>query len=323
MRKKNRILSILLVLVMLFSSAAMSAFAVTGDEGQGLQTPANFKALPGHQSVLLKWDKVANATKYIITRDDGIKYETAETQYYDEDVKKTEKENDVVYSYTVQAVNGTEQSAPTAASEKVGRVRTAYYKCTFRAGVKLKSHDKAKKAHKFKKGDIVYAEGYGTGAYKFRYNGRPYEAKWFRMKKVKVLYKKNAYTAEVAENYVNQGGYKSPTRYLIWISIYSQKVFLFEGRAGEWKCIREESCNTGAGKSPTPTGFNKKIGKQMKRYSSHKWWSCFSSFNAIHGRNKNDAKAGKPISNGCVRVSNEMAQWIMKNCKKKTKVIAW
>ena len=323
MRKKNRILSILLVLVMLLSSAAMSAFAVTGDEGQGLQTPADFRALPGHQSVLLKWKAVPDETKYIIKKKKKKYDETTGTQYYDKDVDKTEGENEVLYSYSVQAANDTDQSAPTAASAKVGRVRTAYYRCKFKAGVKLKSHDKAKKAHKFKKGDIVYAEGYGTGAYKFRYKGRPYEAKWFRMKKVKVLYKKNAYNAEVAENYVNKGGYKSPTRYLIWISIYSQKVFVFEGRVGEWKCIREESCNTGAGKSPTPTGFNKKISKQMKKYSSHKWWSCFSSFNAIHGRNKKDPKPGKPISNGCVRVSNDLAKWIMYNCKKKTKVISW
>jgi hypothetical protein len=309
-----------------------------------LAAPNNFQAFPSYQSVLLAWEPSAGAEKYNVYRDgvlltsvtgvahtgaDGVAYLTW---------TDTNNSKDTTYKYQMTAVSGTTESARTA-EMSAARVRIAYYKCKFRASAKLESHDKAKKKHTFKKGQTITAEGYSQGKYQFYYKGNIYHAMWFRMKntscKAGVGYSKNAYDKQyhgdyiVAENYVNTSNsgksYGSKTKYLIWISLYSQRLFVFTGSKGNWKVLYSWQCNTGRASTPTPTGFSKDIWNTATRHSSHRWWSCFSSWNSIHGRNKGDAKLGKPISNGCVRIENANAKLLMKLNKKKlhTKVISW
>ena len=296
--------------------------------------PASVVGYPDYQSVTVKWSAVPGATSYVVKRNDGKTYSAgAATSFRDTGAKK-----DVNYSYSVQAIAGDEASGFSHATASVGRVRTCYYYCTLGGAATLRSHDKAKKKITLKKGQVIKAEGFCQGSFKFTYNGRPYEAKWFRMKKVKGQIKKNAYVnGYTAEAYVNNGNFKSKTNYLIWINIYSQRVFVFQNVAGRWSLVNKNGyaksdsgtegylCGSGKAKFPTPTGMNKKLHKKMKKYSKHKWWNCFSGTNAIHGSNgkKEVKKLGKLISNGCVRVTNAQAIWVFNNVPVKTRVIVF
>ena len=365
MKKTAKIISMILALQLIFSTAAVGAFALDADPAeQNLESvaaeqiedldqaaseaanadeetaeeepapapapaaPAMIGAFPDYQSVTVRWQPAANATSYTVYRNDGAAWTTTATSYRD-----TAAAKDVTYSYYVTATGEGGTSAPSA-SAAGARVRTAYYYCTFKGSAKLKSHDGAKAKITFKKGQTVVAEGFSQGSFKFTGpNGRPYEAKWFRMKKVKGDYARNAYVnGYTAEAYVNNGGFASPTPYLIWINIYSQRVFIFTGSAGNWHLVNTGTdggqgwlCGTGKAKFPTPTGMNKKLHKKMKKYSKHKWWNCFSGTNAIHGSNgkKELKKLGKMISNGCVRVTNDQAIWVFNNVPKKTRVIVF
>lgn len=332
-------------------------FAIAGEDGTesqrtaaitlGIPVVKDLKAYPGHQSVSIRWTPVKGVDKYAIYRKESsakayTKIATVNPDFTNDqqeykngtDFDKINAAKNVTYNYMVRAVvDGVESDNSNISS--AARVRTIQYEMTFKAAVKLKSHDKAKKAVTFKKGQTITAEGYGTGAYKFNYKRRPYEAKWFRMKKGKCVYKKNAYGTAVdnvtAENYVNEGKYSSKTDYLVWISLYSQRVFVFKGSKGKWECIKSWQCNSGKAMSPTPSGTSKSVWATFAKRSKHKFWSCFSSYNAIHGRNNGDAKLGKPVSNGCVRIANENAKWLMninksylsKNKKNQTKVIVF
>ena len=294
--------------------------------GPSVAAPVMLGAYPDYHSVTVKWQPSTGAQKYIVTRSDGQTFETNATSYRDTSAKK-----DVNYSYTVKAVTGNYASPASASTSSVGRVRTAYYYCTFKNAVKLKSHDRAKKAYTFQKGQTIKAEGFRQGSYLFRYNGRPYEAKWFRMGKRKGDISTGAYVNSVtAENYVNHSGYGSKTGYLIWVSLYSQRVFIFNGSAGNWTLINRDDhgndgwlCGTGTPKTPTPSGMSKMLHTKKKRYSKHKYWNMFSGTAAIHGSNgkKEIKKLGRLISNGCVRVTNSQSLWIMNNVPLRTRVI--
>lgn len=349
MKKTAKLFAILMAIEMIFASAAVGVFALEATpadleavndeamlqgEEQTLAAPVLIGAYPDYHSVSILWNPVPGAESYVITRNDGETYTVAgnETSYRDTEAKK-----DVTYTYTVAAVAGG-QTSPASAPGSAQRVRTAYYYGTVKAGVTLKSHDKKKKAIRLKKGEVVKAEGFSQGSFKFERNGRPYEAKWFRFKKVKGDYKTNAYVnGYTAEAYVNHGNFASKTGYLIWINIYSQRVFIFRGKKGNWTLVNKNGeaksaadtegylCGTGKAKFPTPTGMNKKLHRKMKRYSAHKWWNCFSGTNAIHGSNgkKEIKKLGKMISNGCVRVTNEQAIWVFNHVPKKTRVMVF
>jgi lipoprotein-anchoring transpeptidase ErfK/SrfK len=325
--------------------------------GEG-KVPQNVQVYPDYKSVTIVWDEVDGATKYKITRSDGQtvtkaanKFPKASEEYgnrfganalcyrdntYNDKHLKKDKQYSK-FSFNVRAIfaDGSE-SEPSKETKKEGKVQTALYKCTFKAGVTLKSHDKKKKAVNFKKGQTVTADGFGQGSYHFSYKNRPYEAKWFRMSKTKGVIKKNAYCNNfTAEAYVNHAHCTSKTKYLIWVNLYSQRVYIFKGKKHNWKLINKGDdgtvgkdglegylCGSGKAKFPTPTGTTKKLHTKKKSYSKHKWWNMFSGTNAIHGSNgkSEEDKLGALISNGCVRVTNDQAKWIFNNVPLKTTV---
>jgi hypothetical protein len=288
--------------------------------------PGNVQSFSGNGSVSVYWAESVGATSYDIYRNGVflVNVPAGTKSYRDRGANLGEDGNTNLYSYQVAAIAGTTRSELSPATFPAGVVRTAHYLVTFKANVKLKSHDSAKASVTFKKNQQVWCHGYSQGSYKFTYNGRPYEAKWFRMKtNAKGQIKKNAYDGlydtdgdgvydyVTAENFVNEGQYTSKTPYLIWVSLYSQRLYIFKNVNGVWKVFRSWQCGTGKAKTPTPTGMNKEIWKQVKHHSHHIWWNCFSSYNAIHGSNKNDAKLGKLISHGCVRLTNAQAKSMM------------
>lgn len=200
-----------------------------------LPAPKGIVAAPGHKSVTVYWDKVDGATGYEIYRNGKLlkKVGADKTSYRDKTVKEgpsgnTGKVNQ--YSYHVVAVSGSQHSEPSV-TKKAGKVRTALYKITFKSSAKLTSHDKYKKTITFKGGQTVWADGFAQGKYQFWYKkgSKTYRfySMWMRIKNPKGDIKKNAYeNGYTAENYVNEGGYSSPTKWLIWVNLYSQRVYV-------------------------------------------------------------------------------------------------
>ena len=65
------------------------------------------------------------------------------------------------------------------------------------------------------------------------------------------------YTEEQKEDFVNSMGYDSKTEYLVWVSLYTQKVNVFKGYKGHWKLEKCFDCASGVNETPTSTGVFK------------------------------------------------------------------
>ena len=310
-------------------SYAATADATTGEEPAPV-SPI-LEAFPTYHAVFLRWNKPEGAERYVITRNDGytIPIQSGDITSY------TDGNNaaDVTYSYTIVAYNKSGAASTPVNVASAARVGTCTYRITFKKNVKLTSHDGSKTKYTFKKGQVVYADGFSQGKYQFDWQGHRYHAKWMRIKSPSGNYATNAYMNGVTPTrYVNDAGFSSPTGYLIWISLFSQRVYVFQSTASGWVVVNHDAygnegwqCGSGKAKTPTPTGVNKSLHKKMKKYSKHKWWNCFSGNNAIHGSNgqKEIRKLGRLISNGCVRVTNEQAIWIFNTVPKGTRVVVF
>lgn len=122
-----------------------------------------------------------------------------------------------------------------------------------------------------------------------------------------------------AEDIVNSNHIWSDTDYLIWVSKSNYMVSVFLREAGSWKCIKYFKCSIGAPGTPTITG-------QYRYYQYQTRWQYdgyyvgpimrFYGGYAIHSTliNNNgtdrDARVGKMISHGCVRVRPENIKWL-------------
>lgn len=146
-------------------------------------------------------------------------------------------------------------------------------------------------------------------------------------------YTSNDYSTQAKEYFVNSKGYKSSSKYLIWISTYTQRVNVFEGSKGNWKLIRSEKCVTGKMSTYTPLGeFNVTKKKYAHYYGRnfYKYLTYFRGDNKMHTRPARrkggkylNATMGKPLSNGCVRLTDSLAKWVYNNVPKKATVLVY
>lgn len=300
-------------------------------------------ALPDYMSVTLLWEPVTGATSYDIARTDGYsvkKITPSQISYKGKtycSYRDSNNSKGVTYSYQVYAnMSSPVDIVAEAKVAKAARVRTAYYKIKFKKAVTLKSHDSAKKKYKFKKGQTVTAEGFGSGRYKFNFKvsgvTRPYEAKRIRMTGATVNYSPNAYFNDYSEliavNFVTHRGCVSSTKKMIWANLYSQRVFVLQKTSNGWQTVQNFACGSGKAKTPSPTGWSKSIGVQMKNRKGHgkKYWSTYSNWNSFHnGLPDKAAKNNKGylVSSGCIRMSTTNAKWVMENVPKKSRVVVF
>lgn len=122
-----------------------------------------------------------------------------------------------------------------------------------------------------------------------------------------------------AEKKVNDIRVWSDTDYLIWVSKSNYAVSVFLRDAGKWDCIKRIDCSIGAPNTPTVTGQYRYYQYQTKwQYSGYYVGPIMRFYNgyAIHSTliNNNgtdrDARVGKMISHGCVRVRPDDIQWL-------------
>lgn len=195
-----------------------------------------------------------------------------------------------------------------------------------KSACKLKSHGGKKQTIKLRKGEVITASLFSGGKYIFKKNGSVFWMNRTRAKSPVAYYTKRFdYSWEEAENFVNQYGIGSSTKQMIWVSTYTQRAYYFTGTRGNWTCRRSWDVSTGKASTPTPTGKTygtMAIQKKLKKRHSIPYWSCFSSFNAFHGKKKS-WKMGAPASGGCVRNNVSDAQWIYNNVSKKSRAFVY
>ena len=313
---------------------------------------------PEYNSITLTWNAVSGAKGYEVWRStDGKNFSRVatptSTSWRDTSANGTVGtfSEARTYYYRVYSMSQSNTRSGSSATVSGTCVRPMYETVTFKKACKLKSHGGKKATVKFAKGQTIVAQGFGGGKYRFWYNGSYFYASYARVKNCRASYQANSvangktftgiwgrtnyaqnnvtsysginfYDKISAENFVNHSGQASKTGYLIWVSTYTQHMYIFTGSKGNWKLYKDWEVSTGAAKSPTPTGFGKKITKKIKKHSGIKWWSPFQTMNSIHGQRKSYS-FGSPQSNGCVRNFDQNGKWVYDYCKKGTAVIVY
>ncbi len=152
---------------------------------------------------------------------------------------------------------------------------------------------------------------------------------WIPYKDVEVSKKdytqKTDYPLGTKEGFVDKKGYSSTTDYLIWVSLKTQRVNVFQGSKGDWTLIKSFAVSTGTNETPTIAGV-------FKIYYHHYSWRYYAgnytvfkvtgyhNGHAFHTRPHagindpdsalTDPTIGSPSSHGCVRMYDEDAEYI-------------
>lgn len=311
-------------------------------------TPAVVSGLsitPYNLGAVLKWNKVSGATQYEIYRyDNKTKKWKSLTKTTANSYKNTKLTNKRKYTYKVRAIRvaggktaigGFSSTAKITAKKYLTcSVHPIYYKARVRSTTSLYKESSGKAvAGKIKKGKKVTILKRARGAKGRCYvkiNGKGY---WINRNKLNFYggsYTTKDYTTDVKENYINSNGYSSNTKYLIWISSYTQKVNIFKGSQGKWKLYKTYKCTTGRPSASTPQGTFK-INKKIRRYgirTYEKYLTCFYGLTSFHSRLYRggrivDSRIGKPISGGCMRMYTNEAKFIYDKMPKGTTVVSF
>ncbi|CAH2214634.1 L,D-transpeptidase [Tepidibacter aestuarii] len=138
---------------------------------------------------------------------------------------------------------------------------------------------------------------------------------------------------ESLQKYVNKTkNLTSQTDRLIWVNTEKNMVYVFKGKAKEWKLEKKMVCTDGKASTPTVKGnFTVKSrapwlisysGKVRAKYKVNFYGNYY--FHSIlfdsKGKKIVDSRLGKSLSHGCIRLSVENAKWIYDNVADKTAV---
>lgn len=169
------------------------------------------------------------------------------------------------------------------------------------------------------------ANGFAGGKY-YTTSGNSYSVA--RVRDASTDYLKSAnYTDTTAENFVNELTKakvvkRNGKKRMVWISTYTQHLYVFKWNGSRWKIEKDWECSTGKAGSPTPMSKKKKLNHKHRWRHNLPYWNCFSSCNAMHGK-YSSWEMGKPRSGGCVRNPNSKAQFIYENVAKGSPVVVW
>lgn len=317
-------------------AAAVSATPI-GDKPSQV---TGLTGIDGEKSAILTWSKAAYADSYAVYRYnsskktwDVVKSGLTQLTYTDKGLKAGQK-----YQYRIAGVNSNGTGA-LSSSIKISvkktpgtKIRSIGYKAVLKSRAPLFGTSKSSKRLKYlSKGKNVTTTNYGNGRYEIKIGKKYYWISKDRLKFKASIWTTKDYSTKVKEDFVNKKKYSSPSKYLIWISHYTQRVVIYQGSKGKWKMIRSAKCATGTHLHMTPKG-KFKVGKKEKGWFYKKTYEKpivhFKGQNSFHSRIKNykggyaDATIGRPRSKGCVRLYDEDINFIYKKCPKGTTVIS-
>lgn len=317
-------------------AAAVSATPIGNKPSQ----VTGLTGIDGEKSSILTWSKAAYADSYVVYRYnsskktwDVVKSGLTQLTYTDKGLKAGQK-----YQYRIAGVNSNGTGA-LSSSIKISvkktpgtKIRSIGYKAVLKSRAPLFGTSKSSKRLKYlSKGKKVTTTNYGNGRYEIKIGKKYYWISKDRLKFKASIWTTKDYSTKVKEDFVNKKKYSSPSKYLIWISHYTQRVVIYQGSKGKWKMIRSAKCATGTHLHMTPKG-KFKVGKKEKGWFYKKTYEKpivhFKGQNSFHSRIKNykggyaDATIGRPRSKGCVRLYDEDINFIYKKCPKGTTVIS-
>ena len=230
-------------------------------------TPSGLKIAGASETALkLKWNKAKNASGYYVFR-----YDEAEGKYKLLTTTKktsfnaTNLQEGVAAKFSVQSfrtvsgqvvtggvaeVSGTPKSLSGLAKQVHGR----YFNATLRRNsTGTLAGGGAKKV--LKKGTKVTATARSSKVVTvIMKDGTRVRVKGSDLRYNSINATKQEYATNVKEAFVNEKGYSSRTKYLIWVSQYTLSVNVFKGQQGSWKLVRRMPCVIGKdGKTSTGT----------------------------------------------------------------------
>ncbi len=221
-------------------------------------------------------------------------------------------------------------------AEMKNTIKTVEIECTLLkdSNVYNESTLKKKISYKAKGTKGIYINYRSTTSAKIRFSDGTIG--WVSYKNVSISNKNytdsKGCSDELKEIFINENGYKSETKYLIWISLKFQQVNVFSNEKGKWKLVRSASCSTGKNTTPTISGVFKYSQYQTKWNFGKYYVRPIMRFNggaALHSRTYRpngsllDPTLGKPASHGCVRLKQEDIDWMAKNIPLKTTVVVY
>ena len=297
----------------------------------------------GSQKVVLSWAKKSKASYYEIYQKNSAGTFVRIGTTKKTDVTISNLTNGVEYSFKVRAVrkvsgkvayggfSNVATGKPAKLKADLSQVHRIYYKSKIvnvGKSITLTSTDKKKKKT-LKAGTSVIVSDYVRGGTSTIKVGNYF----YKISTSKLAslsgYSYNGklqYSKATAEAYVNYKGYKSASKYFIWISTYTQRLYIFQGSKYNWKLIRTCKCSTGQWGWATPFGFSTMGGRDYKWWFGEYQFAYYASHirgGAIHselyypgGTTKYTGVGtlGNPASHGCVRVEKSNAEWIFYNC---------
>lgn len=286
------------------------------------------KGVAGYQKVLLKWDSVSNATKYRVEVYRNSKlYKTADVTTNSYNASTPDFSTDGVanskyytYKFNVYAYKDNVCSQVMAVSKNPVRPMLI----TAKAKTSKAITRSGKRVVTLKKGQKFVSAGFNGGRLKPYIRGKRCSFPLIYSKSNKASYISTDYSIEEKEKFANDKHLSSGTKYLIWVSQYTQRVNLFVKENGRWKYVKNYRCSTGKASTPTAVG-DYKIHKRMKSRHGIPYWTSFYSNMSIHTKPtwKSAKVLGSPKSGGCVRVEKPNAYWVYKNIGKGTRVITY
>ena len=128
-------------------------------------------------------------------------------------------------------------------------------------------------------------------------------------------------------------GYESDTDYLIWVSLYTQKVNVFSGKKGEWKLEQSYDCSSGKNETPTIVGSYKIQGQDERWDLGSTYVAPVLVFNGgaaftsqpyyTEDGELADDTIGAPASGGSIRLQARDIAWVSENIPDGTTVIIY
>ena len=326
--------------VMFFAFLAGPARA---DDVKGLEKINDVKVRNLNGKAALMWTPNKDAEGYVIFRQDAagefVQFKSirgaSKSKYVVGDL-----ENNKTYLFKVAAFRtiggqkvfgklSDEVKAQPFNTKKVQKVHPYFYRGYMRdtvkvKGVTFKKGRAVKVSARNSKGKLISTSSHGSNPILVIHNGKTYSVPAGKVRITGFLTNhKNAYSANLAEQYVNYRGFSSPTNYFIWVSTYSQKVYIFKGSKFDWKLEKSFTCSTGRYSSRTKLGYGYVKGRSAAiEWSPYQWiywcvnmhpggwfhsWLYYPdgrSYGASVGH------LGSPASHGCVRLDKPNVKWM-------------
>lgn len=301
-------------------------------------TPTGFKVSKyGNGTLTLKWNKAKNATGYYLYQYDTeeekfVKIATLTGRTYTvRKLESGEKCRFILVSYrkkgSLEAVSGKSKELSVTArtySAATKTVQARRYYTTVKSDTTATVVKSGKKIT-VKKGTKVYAisrTAKGTVTVYMK-DGTAIKINAARLRYGNIVTTKTYYSKSVKEAFVNDRGYTSKTKWLIWINQYTLNTTIFKGSQGNWKMMRSMPCVVGRN-GATTTGVHK-LCRRDYAYGGPRvyftWNAKLLRGNSFHMRVDGTTRAA--ASHGCVRLGTSDLHYLVNNCPMGTTVVSY